>query len=95
MRKSVGQGSYQIHDLAQIIRLMVASFPGVPYRQMFYRVCDNFKNNALAMKGGNFETKITLSHNVKQDLQWWRKNIVTTVRILTIPRLLKMMPVMH
>jgi hypothetical protein len=54
---------------------MVASFPGVQYGQLFYRRCDNLKNLALKTSCGNFDSMVTLTTPVKQDLQWWIDHI--------------------
>ena len=48
-----------IQLLAQAIGRMVASFPGVQYGQLFYRRCDNLKNEALKVHKGNYAAKIT------------------------------------
>ena len=34
-------------ELAKVIGIIVASFPGVQYGQLFYRRCDNHKNKVL------------------------------------------------
>ena len=54
-----------IHQLAQVIGQMVASFPGVQYGQLFYRRCDNLKNKALDDNCGNYDAKIELNSDCR------------------------------
>ena len=70
----------KIRTVATVVGKMVASFPGVEYGQLFYRLLDNEKAQALKINRGNFEAKMTVSHQAKMDLTWWVDNIMTTYK---------------
>ena len=61
--------------LAKVVGLLVASFPGVEFGQIFYRRLDNAKNSALKENKGNFNSIITIDSDMKSDLEWWIENI--------------------
>ena len=66
-----------IRTVAQVIGLMVASFPAIPHAQLFYRALERDKTNALQQQKGDFEATMTYSSEAKNDLKWWVKNAST------------------
>lgn len=74
-----------VRKLAKVIGLMVASFQGVKYGQLHYRMCDNHKNTALKEGKGDFRTSTTLSSGCKKDLKWWVDNIDNASNPITKP----------
>ena len=64
-----------IHEVAHVVGLMVASFLAVPYAQLYYRSLEIDKCDALRNNQGNFDAKMTLSYQSKQDLLWWAASI--------------------
>ena len=53
--------------------------------KLFYRLCDNHKNEALKFAKGNYMTKTTLPEGCRQDLKWWEDNIQVAHAIITLP----------
>ena len=82
--KILGEQDVTIKNLARVIGSMVATFPGVPYGQLFYRLCDNHKSKALKEHKGNFGASTVLPSECKHDLKWWAENIETvSKKVLT------------
>ena len=75
-----------IQELAEVVGMIVASFPGVQYGPLFYRLCDNHKNAALKAEWGNYAAKTTLPQPCIDDLQWWIENITTSLKRIHIPQ---------
>ena len=65
-----------IRTVARVVGKMVSSFPAVRFGKLFYRLIDNEKTAALKLHQGNYEAKMSLSIQAKQDLQWWIDNII-------------------
>jgi hypothetical protein len=74
-----------IQELTVAIGCIVASFPGVQYGPMHYRMCDNFKNKMLKENCGNFSAKVTLTPKCMSDLKWWKHNIATQFKPVSLP----------
>ena len=66
-----------IRTVAQVIGLMVASFPAIIHAQLFYRALERDKTKALHQQKGDFEAIMTYSSEAKSDLKWWVQNIPT------------------
>lgn len=64
-----------IRDLSVLIGNLVASFPAVPYGQLFYRQLENEKITMLKVSKGNFDAQATLSELALSDINWWLSNI--------------------
>ena len=60
-----------IRDVANIIGLMVSSFPGVMYGPLHYNSLEMDKTEALREMKGNFDKKMSLSTEATVGLQWW------------------------
>ena len=73
----------KIITVARVIGKMVAAFPGVQYGPLFYRILDNEKTAALKLNRGNYQAKMKLSMNAKNDLNWWIENIETSFKNIT------------
>ena len=74
-----------IHDLAEVIGLLVSSFPGVLYGPLFYSHLENDKTTALKESKGNYSAYTTLSEESLQELQWWCDNIENVDYKICIP----------
>lgn len=83
--KVLRAGSVTVHKFSHVIGLMVASFPGVKFGQLYYRRCDNFKTKSLKEGRGDFRTHITLTVGCRQDLEWWISNIEGAYRPVNPP----------
>ena len=66
-----------IRTVAQVIGLLVASFPAISHAQLFYRALERDKTKALQQQKGDFEAIMTYSSEAKSDLKWWVQNIPT------------------
>ena len=61
--------------MAQLIGVLVACFPGVEFRQLFYRQLEIDKAAALKLHKGDFDQSMVLSDIAKQDLVWWIEKV--------------------
>ena len=64
-----------IRHLAQVVGLLVASFPGVEAGPLYYRRLDNAKNMAIKSARGDFNQTVRITDELKLDLKWWLDNI--------------------
>lgn len=64
-----------IRTVSKVIGKIVASLPASLLGPLFYRNLERDKNKALVKNRGNYEAKMCLSDNAKQDLRWWKQNI--------------------
>ena len=64
-----------IRKLAEIIGLIVSSFPGAEFAQLHYRDLEGLKSDALRAKFGNFDAQILLNEASKNELKWWIDHI--------------------
>ena len=70
----------EILQVSQLLGFMVASFPGVEYGPLFYRSLENDKIDALRDSRGNYNEKMKITTEAKNDLEWWIKNVHHSVR---------------
>ena len=64
-----------IRDLAKCLGKLVAVFPASFQGPLHYRWLEYDKTVNLRRHSGNFEVKISLSDNARQELLWWHRNI--------------------
>jgi len=64
-----------IRQVAQLIGTMVSCFPGVEYGQLFYRRLEMLKAFHLKVARGDFEARMHLSPDTKDDIKWWIHNV--------------------
>lgn len=64
-----------IREVAQVLGLMTSSFPGVMFGPLHYRSLEMDKTNALKQNKGNFEGKMSISHESMADVKWWITSI--------------------
>ena len=69
-----------IHDVSEVIGLMVSMFPGVEYAQLFYRSLEIDKIKALKESRGNYNSVMVLSDTSVIDLKWWIKNVESSFK---------------
>jgi len=75
-----GESPITIRKVAELIGLMVSSFPGVQMGPLFYRTLDNDKKVALQGAAGNFDTLMTPSFGGQQEIRWWIDNVHSAKR---------------
>ena len=76
----------KILTVAKVIGKMVASFPGVQHGPLFYRKLDNEKTAALREHRGDYQAKMKISDEAKNDLHWWIQNIETSYKLIMIEK---------
>lgn len=59
-----------ILQVAQLIGIYVAAFPGVSHSQLQCRDIERDKNIALKQAKGNFQAPMTLSSQVHAEISW-------------------------
>ena len=64
-----------IRDLAQVIGMIVASFPAVKHGPLHYRQLDKEKSAALKGSKGDFDHVMHLSQAGCEELLWWSENV--------------------
>ena len=65
-----------IRKLAQLLGKFSSSFIAVTFGKLHYRSLERCKTNELKLNKGNFDKIITISSSAKEDIQWWRSNIM-------------------
>lgn len=82
-RVLLAQNTPLIREVAKLIGLLVASFPGVQYGPLFYRSLEYDKNKALINSKGNYDEVMKLSLEAIADLEWWVDNITSSFRTIS------------
>ena len=67
-----------IREVAQVIGLMVSSFPAVQFGELYYRALERNKILALQESRGNYDAPMYLSNESRSEIAWW-------VNIETLP----------
>jgi len=64
--------THVIREVARVIGMIVASFPGVMHGPLYYRNLEGTKTNALKHNAGKYDNTMSLSNLVAiSDLNWW------------------------
>ena len=63
-----------IRQLAEIVGTLVALEPGADFAPLHYRRADIYKAHVLRVHGGEFDSKVPLDANTREDITWWREN---------------------
>ena len=58
-------------EVAQVIGVIISTFPGVMYGPLYFRITEGEKAQALKQNKGNCDTHMQLSASAKLELQWW------------------------
>ena len=54
------------------------------YAPLYYKSMEIERDMALKMQSGNFDAKMNISNQTKNDLNWWIANIETTFRPISL-----------
>ena len=65
----------KIRTIASLVGKIVSSLPASLYGPLYYRTIEVDKNHALKFNKGNFEKRMQLSQEAKNELIWWKDNI--------------------
>lgn len=68
---------YTIHQIAQLIGVLVSICPAVRYGWLHTKDLEMFKTRMLSQNRKNFKAKICLPSHLFEHLRWWLKNIPT------------------
>ncbi|XP_053381919.1 uncharacterized protein LOC128549340 [Mercenaria mercenaria] len=77
--------TFTIREFARVIGKLVAIEPGVQYAGLHYKQLELERDTALKINKGNFDSKITKTHEGKHCLQWWIRNIDFSFRHINLP----------
>ena len=72
-----------IREVAKVLGLIVSSFPGVAYGPLHYRYLERDKTTALKTSKWNFDAKMCLSSQAKEELMWWIDSIESASNPIT------------
>ena len=64
-----------IREVAKVLGLIVSSFPGVAYGPLHYRYLEQDKTTALKTSKWNFDAKMCISSQGREELKWWIDSI--------------------
>ena len=64
-----------IREVAQVIGLIVSSFPGVQFGELYYRNLEKDKILALQISKGDYDSPVYLSNESRSELTWWVNNV--------------------
>ncbi len=74
-----------IREVAQVLGLIISSFPGVMYGPLHFRLTEHEKSKALKQNAGNFDAMMSLTPLARDELQWWIDSIDTAVNEIDRP----------
>ncbi len=74
--------THSIRSVAQVIGYIVASFPGVMFGPLHYRITEKEKSLALKQYNGDYEANMTLTQDAQRELQWWVDNTHTAYNVI-------------
>jgi len=66
-----------IREVAQVIGLIISTFPGAMYGPLYFRTTEGEKAQAIKLNQGNYDAPMELSTNAQLELQWWINNVET------------------
>ena len=67
----VNKETCTVQNVAEVIGLIVSSFPGVEHGPLHYRGLERDKSNALRENKGNFGSFMVPSPSSRAELNWW------------------------
>ena len=68
-----------ITNLAEIIGTLVAACPAVAYGWLYYKNLEKLKHDSIILNNYNLKCKVELNDLAKQDLLWWKNNVLKSV----------------
>lgn len=70
----------KIRDFARLIGILCSICPATKYGWVYVKRLEHAKFLALKRSNGNFNSSMTISKEVNEDLHWWKNNITNTFR---------------
>lgn len=71
-----------IRKVARILGLLVSTFSAVQYGSLHYRKREKAKILALQSSKGDYNASMTITHDMKNELMWWIKELPTQKRMI-------------
>lgn len=78
----LSESTPSVRTVAQLLGLMISSFPGVMYGPLHYRRLDMDKTRALG-HSRDFERTMEISSLALEDIQWWIVNIPSSNYVIS------------
>jgi len=72
-----------IREVAKVLGLIMSSFPGVAYGLLHYCYLEQDKTTALKTNKWNFDAKMCLSSQTREELEWWIDSIESASNLIT------------
>ncbi len=85
----LSSSSLTIRVVACLIGKIVSSLPASVYGPLYYRHLECDKIKALALNQSDFDAKMTLSREAKNDLNWWLNNLNDMYAPIQLPPITK------
>ena len=85
----LSKDSVVIRKVASVIGKIVSSLPGSLPGAIYYRNVEKDKDKALKRNKGNYEAKMTLSPQSREELLWWKEHVDTTFAPIHWPPITK------
>ena len=82
-RKLLQSPQPTIREVARVIGMLTASFPGIMFGPLHYRHLDMDKTVALKLRKGNYNKTMTLSDEAKHELNWWVSSIESAYNMVS------------
>ncbi|XP_068684357.1 uncharacterized protein [Montipora foliosa] len=79
----VNKETCTIQSVAEVIGVIVSSFPGVEHGPLHYRSLERDKSHALRENKGNFGASMILSPSSRAELNWWISNVDTSLKLIS------------
>ncbi|CAG7820539.1 unnamed protein product [Allacma fusca] len=67
--------SLTIRQLATLLGVFISQIPAVSYGLLYTKILEFEKFRSLRQHNDNFNSKIVLSHDARQDILWWQQSL--------------------
>lgn len=65
----------KVIELAKLIGTLVAAIPAIPYSMLYIRHLERIKLKALKVSKNDYESKVIISEEAREEIIWWQTNI--------------------
>lgn len=72
-----------VRKVAEVIGLIVPSFPGMEYGPLHHRSLERDKSNAMRESKDNFGSFMILTPSSRAELNWWISNVDTSHKLIS------------
>ena len=73
---------YSIRLVSNLLGKLTSSFQAIEYGKVHYCDLERLKTKALKINKGNFDKKTSIDSHCKQDIVWWKNNILRSLNTL-------------